>query len=290
MLPIGRDPDSGLFEFVHLYSGSLPARGHDGQLAYEDDAAIVFVLIPGGVYSMGAQNSDEDLPNFDESAQPDEGPVRIVNIAPFFLAKHECTQAQWRRLTEGGEPSRFQPRDHFEGVSLRNPVETVSCVEVEATLERFGLRLPSEAEWEYSCRAGTSYQSFWSGGDERALAKAAWFSGNAGKQTHRVGTRAPNPWGLFDTHGNVGEWCADHYGSYVEAPTSGVARRIAWDAGPGHALRVVRGGWWNLSAGEARSARRRYDKAHFLSHFVGFRPTRSIEQSSPPRAEGTSER
>src|SRR6185295_3876987 len=106
--PLGKDPDSGLFEFAHVWSGSLPRR-QDGRLVQAPDAAIVFVLIPGGTFSMGS------------AGVPDAKPHAVTLSSPYFLSKYECTQAQWERLTGGERPSYYN-----DGDAGRCPVEQVS--------------------------------------------------------------------------------------------------------------------------------------------------------------------
>src|SRR5712691_3391855 len=188
-----------------------------------------FVLIPAGTFQMGSNDSD---------THNDEKPVHTVRITqPFYLGKYEVTQGQWQAVM-GNNPS------FFKGDPNR-PVEEVSWNDVQEFIRRLHsreggatYRLPTEAEWEYAARAGTTTR--WSFGDEASrLGRYAWHEGNAGGQTHPVGQLQPNPWGLYDMHGNVWEWVQDWYGSY----TSGTAVDPAgpswgWD-------RVRRGGSWN---------------------------------------------
>ena len=109
------------------------------------------------------------------------------------------------------------------------------------------VRLPTEAEWEYACRAGTTSE-YWNGNGEKALKSVGWYSGNAGSQTHPVGEKkAPNAWGLHDVHGNVWEWCQDLYGPFA---TNNLTDPIGPDKGD---ARVVRGGSWGDDAGSCRA-------------------------------------
>ena len=108
LVPLGEDPDSHLFEFAHLGSGSIPTRDEKGHLVPEEDAAVVLVLIPGGTFQMGAQKEDKDGPNYDPEAEDDESPVHEVTLSPFFLSKYECTQAEWKAMTGGLDPSRYK--------------------------------------------------------------------------------------------------------------------------------------------------------------------------------------
>ena len=134
-----------------------------------------------------------------------------------------------------------------------------------------GYRLPSEAEWEYACRAGTTTR-FWSGDTDADLERAGWYQENSGRRPHVVGAKPASPWGLHDMHGNVWEWCEDTmHASYDGAPDDG----SAWVEGaPG--VRVFRGGSWYLTAGNARSADRAYYDPSLRYGDIGFRPARSV--------------
>jgi formylglycine-generating enzyme required for sulfatase activity len=153
-----------------------------------------FVLIPAGEFTMGSDES--------RSTQP---PHQVIIRQPFYLGKYEVTQAQWTTVM-GKNPSQFLGDPHL-------PVENVSWNEVQGFIRLLNAReggdryrLPTEAEWEFAARAckKTAY-SF--GDDEGQLEKYAWYDENAGKRTHAVGQLRRNPWGLYDVHGNVWEWC-----------------------------------------------------------------------------------
>nr|WP_321419432.1 formylglycine-generating enzyme family protein [uncultured Methanomethylovorans sp.] len=193
---------------------------------YTNSIGMEFVLIPSGEFEMGYGSS-----------------VHEVTIGQaYYLGKYEVTQAQWVAIM-GDNPSKF------EGDS--NPVEEVSWDDVQEFVKKLNAkegtdkyRLPSEAEWEYACKAGTTTK--YSFGDNKSkLGEYAWYSGNSGATrnsgtTYPVGQKKPNPWGLYDMHGNVFEWCQDtcHY-SYNGAPTDG----SAWEDGSS-SDRVLRGGSW----------------------------------------------
>ena len=246
----------------------------------EDETGIDFVLLPGGTFNMGAQSAEENDPNYDPNALADEGPVHAVTLDPFLIAKTEVTQAQYNAVT-GLFPSNY-PGD------LQRPVEGVSWDDLNARPNGFlaltGLRLPTEAEWEYAARGGTS--TAFSFGDDcnapncDACATAddfMWWCGNAESTTHPVAAKTPNSFGLFDMHGNVWEWCEDVYDAvfYVKAE--------ATDPNPvsidGSINRVFRGGSWHdiHHAARCRSANRSGIGSGGLSPVirgsdVGFRP------------------
>ena len=166
----------------------------------------------------------------------------------YFLGIHPVTQAQWKAVT-GSSPSRF-PGDN-------RPVEQVSwedCQEFGKNLTdhlkgRGTVGLPSEAEWEYACRAGTSTE-YYTGDGVAALKKTGWYSGNAGSQTHPVGELAPNAWGLHDMHGNVWEWCQDRHGAY-----EGIDQ-IDPQGQTNNKYRVLRGGGWGDAPDTCHAGRR----------------------------------
>ena len=194
---------------------------------------LEMVPIPAGEFMMGSEEERQHL-------------VRITE--PFYLGKYEVTQQQWKAVT-GDNPSMF------EGPS--NPVEQVTCDDCEAFLAKLNeqhggsgwvFRLPTEAEWEYACRAGSITR--WCFGDEEAsLGEYAWYRSNSGHSAHPVGVKKPNAWGLYDMHGNVSEWCG---------PTS-------------LSSPVYRGGCWGSSGRNCRSTWRYRIVPSVRSHDLGFR-------------------
>ena len=193
-------------------------------------------------------------------------PVRKVNITkPFYLGKYEVTQEQWEAVM-GSNPSRFK--------GPKNPVEQVSWDDCQAFLAKLDAKmgrqggrfaLPTEAQWEYACRAGSTTR-YCFGDNESQLGEYAWFDGNSGGQTHPVGEKKPNTWGLYDMHGNVWEWCQDWYGGYQEnSPADD-------PTGPADGSdRVNRGGGWSIDAGGCRSASRYFYQPGIRSYILGFR-------------------
>jgi formylglycine-generating enzyme required for sulfatase activity len=224
------------------------------------------VLIPAGEFLMGS-------PDTDKEALDREKPQHRVRITrPFYLGATEVMQGQYRVVT-GADPSHFKGSDDL-------PVEQVSWEDAQAfcdklnALEKEGLggtsyRLPTEAEWEYACRAGTATR-FGFGDADASLGEYAWFEGNSGDKTHPVGQKRPNAWGLYDMHGNVWEWCWDGYEENYYANSPG-----ADPLGPsGAAVRVRRGGGWGGSPRDCRAALRRWSSPGLRSLDLGFRVAR----------------
>jgi formylglycine-generating enzyme required for sulfatase activity len=213
--------------------------------------ADAYVKIQPGEFLMGA-NSD----------QPDEKPVHRVRITlGFEMGKYEVTQAQWEAVM-GGNPS------HFKGADL--PVENVSWDDVQNFLLRLNeksldylYRLPTEAEWEYACRAGTTGD--YAGGVD----SLAWYRNNSGNTTHTVGQKSPNAWGLYDMHGNVWEWCQDWYEAYASAEA------VDPKGASTGAARVLRGGSWTRPAASLHSARRSGFSSGTRNNSLGFRLVRT---------------
>jgi len=205
---------------------------------FVNSIGIQFVLIPAGEFQMGSNDGLDS-----------EKPVRPVRIStPFYLGAYEVTQGQWQAIMDSN-PSQYKGDPNL-------PVESVSWEDVQAFIRQLNAkeggtkyRLPTEAEWEYTARAGTT-TAYSFGNDERQLQEYAWCGSNAGGKTHPVGQLKPNAWGLYDMHGNVWEWVQDWRGPYSAA--AAVA-----PAGPSSgSFRVIRGGGWLIVAGNCRAAYR----------------------------------
>lgn len=203
------------------------AKKHGVPVAFENELGMRFVLIPAGTFLMGS-------PEAEEGRYGNEGPQHKVTLLPFYLATAEVTNAQYRRFRAEHDSGTWEYGD-CNGED--QPVATVNYADAGAFakwLSALGggreYRLPSEAEWEYACRAGTRTR-FWAGNREEDLERVGWYVRNSGSQrlsstaawdwdkahnewgcvSHAVGQKGANPWGLLDMHGNVLEWCQDEY-------------------------------------------------------------------------------
>lgn len=231
-----------------------PASPATVTLDLGNGVSMRFAYVPAGTYSRGS-----------DTGEADEKPVRQITIShDFYIGVYEVTQAQWQKVM-GSNPSRFKG-------SVNLPVEEVGwqdCVtfcQAMSTLTGRTVRLPTEAEWEYACRAGTETSYFW-GDSPSPIDQYAWTSTNAGGITHEVGLKQPNAFGLYDICGNVKEWCADWYDAtyYPVSPDTD-------PAGPASGTyRVLRGGAWLYGADPCRSANRDWGGGSANLGLVGFR-------------------
>jgi len=249
---------------------------------FKTKTGIEMVVIPAGWFEMGSAKG-----------APDEAPAHRVWIDSFLMDRYEVIQEQYTKLV-GANPSSFKgsgrPVDTVTWTdavlycNLRSKAEGLEpCYDKkdekwQCNFEANGYRLPTEAEWEYACRAGTE-RDYYFGSGPRALKKHAWYDGNSSRKTHVAGQKQPNQWGLYDMYGNVAEWCNDVYGeNYYKTSPSKDPR------GPEEGeIKVLRGGGWQDSIGSLRSSWRAGENCSFVDACVmdsmGFRCARNAPQS-----------
>ncbi len=253
-------------------SASAPIELSAGSVSSGPFSGMEFVTIPSGTFMMGSPGSEDDRCK-------DEGPDHSVSISSFELMTTEVTQGIWEAVM--GE-SAFIHHEMVRGAGDNYPMYNVSwndCQEFIAKLNAldssYMYRLPSESEWEYACRAGTTTRFYWGDSDsESTMNQYCWYSSNSNSSNHPVALKQANFWGLYDMSGNVWEWCEDTWPSdYSGTPTDGRALVFS-----GASSRITRGGSWNDSAKLCRSAYRNYCSDYEVSQFlnIGFRLARSV--------------
>jgi formylglycine-generating enzyme required for sulfatase activity len=241
------------------------SRGSEQPQSFNEDLGngvkLEMIYLPGGSFLMGSPDGVGPM-NW-------EHPQHRVTLSPFYIGKYPVTQAQWQAVM-GNNPS------YYKGNGL--PVENISWNDAQEFCKAISkvtgktYRLPSEAEWEYACRAGST-GDYCFGDGEALLSNYAWYSENADLRSHPVGYKNPNAWGLYDMHGNVMEWCEDDWhDGYDGAPTEG----RAWvDRPSSGSSRVIRGGCCIDHAGVCRSAFRTYNSPNWAYAHLGFRLART---------------
>lgn len=280
------------------------------------EIALEMVPIPGGTFKMGSPDDEADRAD-------DEGPVHEVKIAPFWMGKYEVTWDQYETWTDQMDQLRrkmmsieasqrdllvdgvTRPTEPYTDMSfgmgkgdhpaicMTQHAARTFCQWLSAKTGRY-YRLPTEAEWEYACRAGTT-SAYSYGDDPAALEQYAWFFDNAPDGYEEVGQKEPNPWGLYDMHGNVAEWVLDQYVPDLYAKRSGKRTANPLQVPKTLYPRVVRGGSWDDDPEMLRSAARRYSEPewkdqdpqlprsiwyHTDALGVGFRVVRPLEEPS----------
>jgi formylglycine-generating enzyme required for sulfatase activity len=267
--------------------GEIPAAGQPMEVI--SSSGVEMVYLPGGEFTMGSS-----------SGNPDESPPHKVKVSPFLMDKYEVTQDMFAKVqlpnpshwneTPKRPVERVRWRDAKQYCNERSIAEGLKPCYNEKTLDwdcdysADGYRLPTEAEWEYAARAGT--QGDYEFGQADKLKQFSWYAENANEQTHPVGQKKANRWGIFDLYGNISEWCEDVYSPdyYKTSP----AVDPVGPPSPGKDVqRVMRGGSWKSSADMCRVAFRQGQKtgdtdACFFTDYCGFRCLRrpTAEQSS----------
>ncbi|MBZ0154475.1 MAG: protein kinase [Planctomycetes bacterium] len=311
LVPLGRDPQSGLFEFELLDARGRDAggerrvlRGADGALEFGVMANAVFVLLPGGTFTMGTDPADQDW--FDARTDAAEAPAHEVSVTAFFCGKYEATQAQCCGGAED-DPSYWQLREVLlrqkelrdagvatdvertrRTVTRPLPISDLTWVEASQASRRLGVRLLREAEWELAARAGTAGP--WSCDDDEATLRRhgnladclsadvrlplgasgkRWLVGSDGfAPPAGIGLFLPNTFGLHDMHGNVFEWCAEPMLDYERDGVANIGRV--------ERSRVLRGGSFQSAIGASRSAARRSASMFSCQRDLGFRFARDV--------------
>jgi formylglycine-generating enzyme required for sulfatase activity len=190
----------------------------------------------------------------DAEGKPDETPHQVTLSRSFYIGTYEITNAQWRRVMLT-VPSRWQEDNHpVENVTWEKVVEfchRLSSLPEEQAAGRT-YRLPTEAEWEYACRAGATTR-YCFGDADTLLGEYAWFAGTSAEQSHPVGGKKPNAWGLYDVHGNVWEYCGDWFDPHFYTRSTKTDPQGPTEPGPFH---VIRGGSWRSDQHDSRAADR----------------------------------
>jgi len=207
----------GPFAVLMLSSISAKAQGTDPPKKLTNEIGMRFVWIPPGSFQMGS-------PPDEEGRRKDETQHLVTLTEGFYLGVYHVTQEQWQAVM-GDNPSVRKGEREL-------PVDNVSWDDCQVFLEKMRkgdgreYRLPTEAEWEYACRAGTK-TAFFCGDDLKELGRYAWHDWNAENKTHPVGQKKPNAWGLHDMHGNLWQWCADFYADYPSRPANNLVSAVS---------------------------------------------------------------
>jgi formylglycine-generating enzyme required for sulfatase activity len=236
------------------------------EVIFAERGGYELVRIPGGAFVMGS-------PETEEGHCDDERPLRNLGVTDFYMGRYVVTNGQYaqflRENPKVAEPEYWADRRFNQP---GQPVVGVSWEDAQRYAKWARLRLPSEAEWEYACRAGT-HTRYYTGDTEDDLKQAGWYHANSVGQPHSVGQKEPNAFGLYDVHGNVWEWTEDDWhGNYEDAPDDGQP----WIDDPRGSQRVFRGGGWFNFVLHCRSAFRGYDEPGFRDFDLGIRLSSSV--------------
>jgi formylglycine-generating enzyme required for sulfatase activity len=297
-----------------LADDKVPAGGHKSYTETIVGTKVTFdmVAIPGGEFLMGSPPNEKDR-------KDDEGPQHPVKIRPFWMGKYEVTWDEFDQYWRGkpGQKEDKEPEMPKDADAVTRPTPPYADETFKKGREGHPLlgvtwhaamqycrwlsiktgkqyRLPTEAEWEYACRAGTKTAYFF-GDDPKQLGDYGWFADNAEEKTHKIGSKKPNPWGLYDMYGNVSEWCLDRYKKAAYAGFSRAMASLSPLILPNESRypNVVRGGSWGDEAKDCRSATRLGSERDWLRQdpqrpqsiwwmtdgdFVGFRLVRALEE------------
>ena len=290
LVPVGRDPASGLWEFAHIMSGDLPRRAANGGLVTNGGTAIILTLVPGDCFWMGADVEEtigDRVP--DPLARTNEAPVHEICLEPFFISKFELTRGQWLRAAGKDPLLTIRPAPwgkRMDGADY--PLQGCDWFAAQRVMNHAGLFIPTEAQWEYAARAGsnTPYpcgtdplcqegrgnildQQARLDGAPTTYPFADWNDGYG--RAAPVGAFPANGFGLHDMLGNIFEWCRDSYGTY-DLPVREEGLRIV----DSDHTRVMRGGSFLESPRGARCSKR-YSMVPESYNMIGVRPMRRID-------------
>jgi len=282
---------SGFFVILLLGSvADLPAEGASLPREITTASGVEMIQVPAGTFTMG-----------DPQGQPDEQPHQ-VQVSSFYIDKYPVTQEEFAQAMKDEYPSQCQPSRWKDP---HNPVEQISwayavrycnrrsireglrpCYNLETWQCDFtadGYHLPTEAQWEYACRAGTTGRYFF-GNDESKLKNYAWYRDNSSRKPHPVGQKPPNPWGLYDMLGNVWQWCNDFYkvDYYQDCPKENPRGPETGDS------KVLRGGCWSSKADSLRCAVRYNESPNYADICFGYDiyGFRCVRNAPPPTDSG----
>jgi formylglycine-generating enzyme required for sulfatase activity len=270
----------GLADFGCGKKDNSPEKTTPSIQSIRTTSGIEMVFIPAGEFLMGSDRGEAD-----------EKPAHQAHVNGFYMDKFDVTQKSYEALM-GTNPSKFKgPDKPVERISWLNAVKYCNarslkeglkpCYDLDTMACNFdadGYRLPTEAEWEYACRAGSTTEYFF-GNDPALLREHAWFKENSGETTNPVGQKRPNAWGLYDMHGNVSQWCNDFY-------AEDAYRQSGADDPRGPATgekRVLRGGSWRSEAGQCRSSARSAETPGFADVCFGYETYgfRCVREAAP---------
>ncbi|MEZ6196758.1 MAG: SUMF1/EgtB/PvdO family nonheme iron enzyme [Planctomycetota bacterium] len=299
LIPLGPDPESGLEEFLDWrthdraeHIEDISRREGDGRITMTSRRGLIFVLIPGGAFFMGAQG-DPTKPNSESKFEPDESPVRKITLAPYFMSKYEMTRNQWERFDRPApavvDADPLSAAESALAAGSCHPVAYVSWRECTERLHHLGLELPTEAQWERAARGDDGTSAIWAG--TSTLGDLHRFANIAGKEASEfyrrdfekdhidhhekaapVGSYLPSSYGLHDMSGNVWEWCRDSHEDYALDPRSGDGLRTGDSP-----QRINRGGSFGNLARHARVALRGCPDPSTQIALFGVRPSRSLD-------------
>jgi formylglycine-generating enzyme required for sulfatase activity/predicted Ser/Thr protein kinase len=295
IVPLGVDDAANGLPLFYVYGTGNAPLVEEGRVRPRLGDAVVLLLLPGGSFRLGSQRDDWPAEDRDgklsAAALEPESPCRTVEMAPFLLAKYELTQDQWIRMG-GTNISQCRPMAGEAPDALLRPVDNVSWDDCRTVLRRYGLCFPTEAQWEYACKAGRDHQ--WPGEGPKSLPQFAHFqgvtlAGQSADKTWIAGSLAANAWGLHDMLGNVWEWCLEGYtNTYAGGSLPGDGHLVSDPADGGQpvdvrraALKVVRGGSYRSIADDVRAAKRQAINRVNRHPTYGVRPCVRLDGRDP---------